>query len=136
MTCRASSSTPSGGTPSIRWDGLGIEGLEYEEEQRRSWRAWTIRELLDGNELVVEGRVMRHCVARYVGRCAERRSSIWSMTCYSCLGQEHVLTIEVGPGTHTIVQAKCKRNLHPSPEARKIMLRWARQAGLKLASHA
>ena len=56
---------------------------------------------------------MRHCVARYVGRCAKQRSSIWSMTCYSCVGQEHVLTIEVDPGTRTIVQAKGKRDSLP-----------------------
>jgi len=85
--------------PSIRWDSIGIKGLEYDETQRWSHRTWTIRELLDSNELIVEGRVMRHCVARYVGRCAKQRTSIWSMTCYSCVGQEHVLTIEVDPGT-------------------------------------
>jgi len=126
---RATSSTPS-----IRWDSLGINGLEYDEEQRWSRRTWTIRELLDSNELIVEGRVMRHCVASYVGRCAKQRSSIWSMTCYSCLGLEHVLTIEVDPSTRTIVQAKGKRDSHPSPEARKIMLRWAGHVGLAVAN--
>ena len=50
---------------------MGIKGLEYDETQRWSHRTWTIRELLDSNELIVEGRVMRHCVARYVGRCCE-----------------------------------------------------------------
>jgi hypothetical protein len=127
---RATSSTPS-----IRWDSMGIKGLEYDETQRWSHRTWTIRELLDSNELTVEGRAMRHCVARYVGRCAKQRSSIWSMTCYSCVGHEHVLTIEVDPGTRTIVQAKGKRDSYPSPEGRRIMLTWARQEGLKVASH-
>ncbi len=126
---RATSSTPS-----IRWDSMEIKGLEYDEDQRWSRRTWTIRELLDSSELIVEGRVMRHCVASYVGRCAKQRSSIWSMTCFSYLGQEHVLTIEVDPNTRTVVQAKAKRDSHPSPEARKIMLRWARQVGLGVAS--
>jgi hypothetical protein len=49
------------------------------------------------------------------------------------VGQEHVLTIEVDPGTRTIVQAKGKRDSHPSPDGRKIMLTWARQEGLKVA---
>ncbi len=128
LPTRATSSTPS-----IRWDSMGIKGREYDEAQRWSHRTWTIRELLDSNELIVEGRVMRHCVARYVGRCVKQRSSIWSMTCYSCLGQEHVLTIEVDPATRTIVQAKGKRDSYPSPEGRKIMLTWARQEGLKVA---
>jgi hypothetical protein len=130
MPTRATSSSPS-----IRWDNLGINGMEYDEEQRWNHRTWTIRELLDSNELVMEGRVMRHCVARYVGRCAKQRSSIWSMTCYSCVGQENVLTIEVDPGTRTIVQAKGKRDSYPSPEGRNVMLRWARQEGLKVADH-
>ncbi len=125
----------TGGTPSIRWDSMGIKPLEYDETERWSHRTWTIRELLDSNELVMEGRVMRHCVARYVGRCAKQRSSIWSMTSYSCVGQEHVLTIEVDPTTRTIVQAKGKRDSHPTQEGRKIMLRWARQEGLKVADH-
>jgi hypothetical protein len=98
-------------------------------------RTWTIRELLDSNELAVEGRVMRHCVARYVGRCLKKRSSIWSMTCFSCVGQEHVLTIDVNPTTRTIVQAKGKRDGHPSQESRNIMLRWAWQEGLKVADY-
>jgi hypothetical protein len=120
---------------SVRWDRIGIEELEYDEATRWSRRTWTIRELLDSNELIVEGRIMRHCVARYVDRCVKQRSSIWSMTSYSCLGQEHVLTIEVDPATRTIVQARGKRDSRPTQEARTIMLRWARQEGLKVANH-
>jgi hypothetical protein len=122
-----------GRTSGLRWNRLGIGGLEYSEERRRNTQTWTIRELLDSNELFVEGRAMRHCVATYSGRCVRRGSSIWSMTRYSCFGQEHVLTIEVNPQTRTIVQAKGRRNSHPSPDARRVMLRWARQEGLKVA---
>jgi hypothetical protein len=125
----------NGGTPNIRWSRLGIKGLEYDDERYWNRCTWTIRELLDNNELVVEGRIMRHCVARYVGRCVKLRSSIWSMTCYSCVGQEHMLTIEVDPNTRTIVQAKGKCDSPPTQEGRRIMLRWARQEGLKVAMH-
>ena len=47
------------------------------------------------------------------------------MMCHSSAGQEHVLTIEIDPSTRTIVQAKGKLNTPPSPEARKIMQKWA-----------
>ena len=53
------------------------------------------------------------------------------MTCYSCVGQEHVLTIEVDPGTRTIVQAKGKRDSYPSPEGRKIMLQVGKAGGVE-----
>ena len=54
---------------------------------------------------------------------------------HSCVGHEHILTIEVDPGTRTIVQAKGKRDSYPSPEGRNVMLRWVRQEGLKVADH-
>jgi hypothetical protein len=119
----------------LRWDRLGIGGLEFNEEKHRNPLTWTIRELLDSNELIMEGRAMRHCVGSYAGRCVKQGSSIWSMSRYSCLGQEHVLTIEVNPRDRTIVQAKGKRNSPPSSEARRIMLRWAAQEGLKIAEN-
>ena len=76
---------------------------------------------------------MRHCVGNYGSRCSKRVSSIWSMIRHSRLGQEHVLTIEIDPSTRTIVQAKGKRNSPPSPEARRIMFKWAATKHLTVA---
>jgi hypothetical protein len=125
--------TINGHSPSLKWSKTGIGGLEYDDTQGWTRRTWAIRELLDSNELRAEGRAMRHCVATYAHRCIGRRSSIWSMTCYSCLGQENLLTIEVDPNTRTIVQAKGRHNGHPSAEARSIMMRWADREGLRVA---
>jgi hypothetical protein len=112
--------------PKLRWHNAGIGNFECHEEERHfGMRAWTIRELLDSNELTAEGKVMRHCVGTYGNRCFKRVSSIWSMMCHSRLGQQHVLTIEIDPSTRTIVQAKGKGNMPPSPDARKIMQKWA-----------
>ena len=113
--------------PKLRWHNAGIGNFECHEEKDRNYgiRAWTIRELLDSNELTAEGKVMRQCVGTYANRCSKRISSIWSMMCHSRLGQEHVLTIETDPSTRTIVQAKGKGNTPPSPDARKIMQKWA-----------
>ena len=115
------------GAPRLRWHNAGIGNFELREEMGRSigLRIWTIRELLDSNELTIEGKVMRHCVGSYGGRCSKRISSIWSMMCHSRLGQEHVLTIEIDPSTRTIVQAKGKRNSPPSTDTRRIMQKWA-----------
>ena len=113
--------------PRLRWHNAGIGNFECREDIGRNHgiRIWTIRELLDSNELTAEGKIMRHCVGNYGGRCSKRASSIWSMMCHSRLGQEHVLTIEIDPSTRTIVQAKGKRNTPPSPDARRIMQKWA-----------
>lgn len=118
---------------SMKWTSIGVGGLEHTESEGWQRRDWTVRELLDSSELVFEGRAMRHCVARYADRCARRESSIWSMTCYSHLGYEHVLTIEVDPIARTIVQAKGRCNGPPPPRSRSVMLRWAERQGLRIA---
>jgi hypothetical protein len=122
------------GAPKLRWHNAGIGNFECREHMGRNLglRIWTIRELHDSNDLDAEGRTMRHCVGTYGDLCSKRISSIWSMMCHSRLGQEHVLTIEVNPSTQTIVQARGKRNVPPSPEARRIMLRWAAQRYLSV----
>lgn len=121
--------------PHVTWTRSGIGGFQHDEGPERSWtsRVWTIRELLNSSELIAEGKVMRHCVARYAWLCSRRLSSIWSMMCTSYLGQERVLTIEVNSSTRMIVQAKGKRNSRPSPAARRIMEKWAAQEGLRVA---
>jgi len=121
--------------PKLKWHNAGIGNFECQEYLGRSRgvRIWTIRELLDSNALAAEGKVMRHCVGNYGNWCFKRVSSIWSMMCHSRSGQEHVLTIEIDPTTRTIVQAKGKQNSPPSPEARRIMLKWAATKHLAVA---
>jgi hypothetical protein len=111
----------TGNAPILKWRTIGIRGLQYDEDQRGDRRTWTIRELLDSSELAAEGRAMRHCVGGYSRCCQAQQSSVWSMTCYSYLGQKHILTIEVNPNTRTIVQVKGRRNSRPSSESRAIM---------------
>lgn len=94
-------------------------------------RLWTIDELLTGRELRAEGGIMRHCVATYIPQCARRRTSIWSMRVWEEDRQRRVLTIEVSPATRIIWQAKGKRNAAPDETARSVLLRWARQEGLR-----
>ena len=127
--------TNHSGIPSLTWARSGIGQFQHDDGWERTWRSrvWTICELLNSSELTAEGKVMRHCVARYAWRCSRRQSSIWSMMCTSYLGQERVLTVEINPETRMIVQAKGKRNSRPSPAARNIMMKWAQQQGLTVA---
>ena len=91
--------------------------------------------VLDGDELLDEGRNMRHCVSTYGPTCCRGNSSIWSMTCSDSREQNRrELTIEVDPRRKAIIQARGVRNSRPTPEARRIMLLWAEREGLKVES--
>ena len=101
-------------------------------DERRAWNpsAWHFRELLDDNQLLEEGRTMRHCVGSYASECASGYTTIWSLTRSDYEHQcRRELTIEVNPKNRRIVQAKGIRNSRPTVEARRITLLWAKSAG-------
>lgn len=93
---------------------------------------WTIEELLTDRALRVEGGMMKHCVGGYVRECAQRLTSIWSMKAQQGERRKRVLTIEVLPRSRIIWEARGKRNVRPTPQARKILQRWADREGLLL----
>ena len=96
-------------------------------------RAWTIRELCTSQELLTEGRAMRHCVSTYVDRCMKSQASIWSMQVETKRGgQRRVLTIEVDANTRRVRQARRKCNDAPNDTEKAIMTRWAVREGLVL----
>jgi hypothetical protein len=113
----------------IRWERSGIG-----EYRRRAGdgRAWTVRELLDGDGLAEEGKAMQHCVATYTGRCLRGTSTIWSLGLEGDGGRERLVTIEVNPRSREVVQAKARCNEVPDEAARAILAEWAVREGLKL----
>ena len=111
-----------------RWEGSDIGALRFVEDGRE----WTIEEVLSDRELRIEGRIMKHCVALYIPYCARRWTSIWSMKVNNGERRRRVLTIEVNPQTKTVKQARGRRNAAPDAASRAVLLRWARQEGLKL----
>ncbi len=119
------------------WQSSGIKPLELVEgaEGAKSRRRWSIDELLSANALITEGRAMRHCVASYAGSCAAGRSSVWSMQCETHDGQSRVLTIEVQPREHRVVEARGKYNAPPSPKAMEVLRRWAQRENLSVPSY-
>jgi hypothetical protein len=94
--------------------------------------AWAIHELLSDVQLRIEGKLMRHCVASYAGRCARRESSIWSLTSTRGGKTLRELTIEVQPAARTIVQFKGRHNAAPSAVQLEVVLAWAELEGLRL----
>jgi hypothetical protein len=95
---------------------------------------WRIRELLSGNELIAEGRVMRHCVASYAHSCSEGRASIWAMELHGSGGVEKRQTIEL-TRDRVIVQCRGKQNRLPTRAELDIVNEWARYAGLILSPY-
>ena len=106
----------------IRWDRSGIgEFLGRDGEGR----TWTIRELLDSDELAAEGKAMEHCVATYAGCCARRFTTIWSVGIEASEGRQRVATVDVNPALRYLVQAKARRNEEPDAACMAILTEWA-----------
>ena len=124
---RQSQPLPPPPKPSQTWERTPIGSFRYVEGKE----AWTIDELLSANELRVEGRIMRHCVATYIHRCVCRTTSIWSMKVHESGSSKRVLTIEVIPGTRLIRQVKGLRNSTPTATAQNLLRQWALQEDLR-----
>lgn len=112
----------------IRWDRSAIGEFAGRDE---AGRAWTIRELLDSDEMAAEGKAMEHCVATYTDWCARRLTTIWSARIEGPEGRQRVVTVEVNPASREVVQASMKGNEPPDEPCRAILERWASREGLK-----
>lgn len=118
---------------SLTWKASGIEGFcLVEPDGNEARRCWTIRELTTSAEVRREGEAMRHCVASYIGTCARRETSIWSMRFENHERRHRVMTIEVDLATRTICQARRRGNALPNLKIIDLMRRWAEQAGLEI----
>lgn len=116
------------------WRSCGIAGLQRVEGTGQRKVLWRLRELCDSRELLAEGRAMRHCVASYADSCAWGFSAIYAMTRSTEQQTDAVLTVEVLVRARRIVQARGRCNALPTPEARRVLQVWSREAGLAISS--
>lgn len=93
---------------------------------------WRIVELCSRAELECEGKAMRHCVARYAGRCRNGLSAIFSLRHQSGADDswDSYATIEVRPRTRRIVQVKAWANHPVNNTAWRMIQLWAVEFGL------
>jgi len=116
------------------WPASPIGGFRRIDDQER---VWTIRELLDSDELAAEGKAMHHCVAEYyVASCHQRSATIWSLGLELPQERERVLTIEVDPNSRSIDQASMHCNEEPDAWCREVLRQWAEQEGLTIECQA
>jgi hypothetical protein len=113
----------------IRWGRSTIGEFLGRDE---AGRAWTIRELLDSDDLAAEGKAMDHCVATYTDTCSRRLATIWSVGVEGADGRERVATVEVDPASREVVQAKARSNDDPDEPCLAIVRAWADREGLKV----
>lgn len=120
--------------PKLAWPATSIRGFNWHDPATDPWshRHWTIRELLDRDALIEEGKAHRHCVGTYAEDCARRMTSIWSMQCHGALESHRVLTIEVDPQDRRIKTARGFCNRRPQKRHFAVLSRWAAEADLKI----
>jgi hypothetical protein len=104
---------------------------------RRHPLVWTVTELTTQNDLIIEGRVMRHCVARYARLCRAGLCAIFRLRCHRPPdnGRPEVLracTIEVHAATRRVLQIKSRRNSPPDEWTLAVIREWAEASRLKM----
>ena len=107
-----------------KWEGLNINGFWYENGDH----VWMIEQIRCFQELINEGRKMKHCVASYASKCITGDCGIFNVSCFSKSINitESIATIEVS-SNRTIVQIKGKCNAAVKGKAVNIITRWAGQ---------
>ena len=115
-----------------KWEGLSITNFRYENSDL----VWNIRQLCTIQELINEGRKMKHCVASYAHKCSNMYCGIFNVSRFfkSVDVTESVATIQVS-SQYEIVQIRGKCNSIVNGKALGIIKRWAQQNRLKHNSY-
>ena len=112
-------------------DFISVEGTQ----ETKNMRIWRIRELLNSQELIAEGRQQRHCVATYARSCQAGICSIWTLEVETAEAREKLATIEVHNASKQIRQVRGRYNRRPTDQEKNIIARWAQQEDLSMASY-
>ena len=123
-------------TPCCSWGKSGFPPYRFLEkrtgEEGDCDCDWTIVELLNSSALYAEGRAMHHCVYSYVKACHRGDTAIWSLRLRTGGEEKRMVTVEVDPHQHAIIQAKAKGNRRPGGRCAQIIRQWAAWARLRL----
>lgn len=129
---RASKNVP---LKNIIWENSFIKPFERVEGniETTNHKIYTIKELLNSNELSKEGKEMGHCVGSYAQKCVKRNTAIFAFGTrnYWELKTERLVTIEINLQTMEIVQAKGKYNRNTTEKERQIIGYWLDENNLE-----
>jgi PcfJ-like protein len=124
----------SKGAENLFFKASGFKALSFKTGSKENPSLWTFRELHTGNDLIAEGKAMRHCVASYARSCAAGNCSIWALEVDRRTGVEKSQTIEVSKAG-VIVQCRGHLNRLPTTSEFDIVRRWADAAGLTISPY-
>lgn len=122
------------GAENLYFKASGFKEMSFRTGSKEAPVIWRFRELHSGNDLIAEGKAMRHCVASYARSCAAGQCSIWTMEVDRRMGLEKAQTIEVTK-QGTIVQCRGRQNRLPSAGELEIVRRWAEAADLTISPY-
>lgn len=93
---------------------------------------WTVSELLSGQDLIDEGRRMKHCVATYAESCIRGSISIWSLKQRRGVQDRSDLLLTIAiDAKRNMVEARGFRNRWPTAQEKGVLEAWMRKAELK-----
>jgi hypothetical protein len=122
------------GAENLFFKASGIKAVSFKTGSKDAPSVWRFRELHSGNDLIAEGKAMRHCVASYARSCAAGNCSIWAMEVDRQMGSEKIQTVEVTK-QGVIVQCRGRLNRLPTSAEFDIVRRWAGVAGLTISPY-
>lgn len=112
-----------------------FNGIAIQKKSSGKPVKWAIRQLRSSNDLQIESKELRHCVASYHWSCARGNCTIWNLSRSENDGTyERRQTIEVDKN-RTVVQCRGLANRDPTKEEWSIVTDWAREAGLQVAAY-
>jgi hypothetical protein len=126
----------SDNTATFTWTRSPFKSWLLEEPRRNEEetpKRWHMVELINSAHLREEGASLHHCVGSYAYRCNRGTSSIWSLRMWRGKKKRSMLTIEVDPKKHAIIQARGRANRSASGKPLKLLHEWASREGLDVA---
>jgi hypothetical protein len=113
------------------WRPSGIQPLDIETGSRDEPVTWRSRELMSAQDLVEEGRLLRHCVSTYAASCARGAYSIWSVEQQE-KGEraDRQLTVAIDDKGQ-MVEARGYANRKPTESEQRILQIWMTRANLR-----
>jgi len=118
----------------LAWIGSPLADWEWvpsAKDAKAKGERYVVRQLKQGEDLVMESRAMRHCVSTYAGKCIAGHASIWSLRHCTKSGIDRLLTIEVDQQRRA-VQVRGFANRPAHADERNVLMRWAKARGITL----
>lgn len=125
----------AGGRDESTWARSRLRPFLFEESSQEVSvpLVWELTELTTSAQLRAEGAALHHCVASYRDRCRRGVSRIWSLRLRRAANVRSVLTVEVDPHKHAVVQARGFRNRRASGKPLRLLEAWAVRENLRVS---